>query len=299
MRFDWYQATIEEKPREVLATMAKLGHEMRPADGLAKRYRYAQGWAVHHHQRGIVAHVFAGGNGDKPHAFASSEATDAFVELIRNEYPDRHLVTRMDAAQDFNEEGCYDRLRPVAKRIAKRHRLSFPSYVDELHPMAGRTQYIGSTSSDYRARLYEKGYEQVAKLLALFRTPLPADCAQHVTSIRNEVTGEDVRPQDWTRIELQVRPRQEDARRLAATLEPDQAWGCTPWAQELATEAMALDLERIVMRTRKVSKDEEALRWMCQHYGAMLLRLKGDLGDWACVGKQVGEIVQEQQKRVQ
>lgn len=296
MRFDWYQTTIEDKPRDVLATIAKLGHETRPADGLAKRYRYAQGWAVHHQQRGVVAHVFAGGNGDKPHAFASSEATDAFVDLVRTEWPDRHLVTRMDAAEDFNEEGCYDRLRPVAKRIAKRHRLAFPTISDELDPNAGRTQYIGSTSSDYRARLYEKGWEQVAKLLALFKQPIEAGA---VVSIRNEVTGEDVRPQDWTRMELQLRPRQEDARRRAASLLPDEAWGCTPWAQELAAEALALDLERIVMRTRKVSKDEEALRWMCQHYGAMLQRLQHDLGDWACVGKQIGEIVQEQQKRPQ
>lgn len=295
MRYDWYQTTIEDSPQQVLTSMVKLGHETRPADGLAKRYRYNQGWAIHHNQRGVVAHVFAGGNGDKPHAYASSDATDAFVDLVRNEWPERHLVTRMDAAEDFIEEGCYDRLRPVARRIAKRHRLSFPRYEDELHPMAGRTQYIGSTSSDYRARLYEKGWEQVAKLIALFPKQLPADVAQHVTMIRNEVTGEDVRPQDWTRMELQIRPRQEAARRQAATLSPEQAWGCTPWAQELAQEAMALELQRIVMRTRKVSKDEEALRWMCQHYGAMLSRLKTDLGDWSCVGLQIGELVQEQQ----
>lgn len=294
MRFDWYQTTIEADPRTVVQTIAKLGNELRPADGLARKYRYNQGWAVHHNQKGVVAHVFAGGNGDKPHAYASSDATDAFVDLVRTEWPDRHLVTRMDAAQDFNEEGAYDRLRPVARRIAKRHRLNFPRYEDELHPMAGRTQYVGSPSSDYRARLYEKGWEQVAKLLALFKTTLPADCAQHVTSIRNETTGEDVRPQDWTRLELQVRPRQEEGRRLAATVTPEQAWGFTDWAHELAKEALALELERICIRTRKVSKDEEALRWMCQHYGAMLSRLHGDLGDWACVGLEIGRIIQEQ-----
>lgn len=173
MRFDWYQTTVEDDPRKVVTTIAKLGDELRPADGLARKYRYGQGWAVHHNQKGVVAHVFAGGNGDKPHAYASSEATDAFVELVRTEWPDKHLVTRMDAAQDFNEEGAYDRLRPVARKIAKRHRLNFPRYEDELHPMAGRTQYVGSPSSDYRARLYEKGWEQVAKLLALFKKQLP------------------------------------------------------------------------------------------------------------------------------
>lgn len=294
MRFDWYQTTIEADPREVVHTIAKLGHELRPADGLARKYRYDQGWAVHHNQSGVVAHVFAGGNGGKPHAYASSQATDAFVDLVRTEWPERHLVTRMDAAEDFIEENCYDRIRPVARRIAKRHRLNFPKYEDDLNPAAGRTQYIGSPSSDYRARLYEKGWEEVAKLLALFKGEIPANLAENVTTITNTVTGENVRPQDWTRLELQVRPRQEEGRRRAATVAPDEAWGFTDWATELAKEAMALELERIVIRTRKVSKDEEALRWMCQHYGAMLTRLQGDLGDWACVGLEIGRMIEQQ-----
>lgn len=296
MRFDWYQTTLEVDPREAVETLAKLGHELRQADSLAKRYRYSQGWAVHHNQKGVVAHVFAGGNGDKPHAYASSDATDDFVSLVRQEWPDRHLVTRMDAAEDFIEQDGFDRIRPVARKIAKRHRLSFPKYEDDLNPSAGRTQYLGSPSSDYRARLYEKGWEQVAKLLALFPGGAGQALAGNVTTIRNEATGEDVRPQDWTRLELQVRPRQEEGRRLAASASPEQAWGFTEWAHELAQEAMALDLERICIRTRKVSKDEEALRWMCQHYGAMLTRLRADLGDFACVGLEIGRIIEEQNK---
>ena len=57
---------------------------------------------------------------------------------------------------------------------------------------------------------------------------------------------------------------------------------------------MALDLQKIVMRTRKMSKDDETLRWMCRHYGSMLSRLHNDLGDWSCVGLQIGEIIKEQ-----
>lgn len=285
MRFDWYQTTIEEKPLPALEKLSKLGDEVRPADGMAKCYHYTQGWAIHSNTRGIVAHVFAGGNGGKVHALASSDHTDAFVDLVRNEWADLHLVTRMDAAQDFNEERCYDRLRRVTRRIAKRHRLSFPQYSDALNPAAGRTQYIGSPKSDYRARLYEKGWEQVGKVVEQLKCGDP----KSFQFIHNTATGETVRPQDWTRIELQVRPRQEDARRLAATLTPEQAWGCTDWAREMAQEAMALDLQKIVMRTRKLSADDEAMRWMCRHYGNMLHRLQADLGSWDCVGLQIGE----------
>lgn len=291
MRFDWYQGTIEDHPIHVVETIRKLGDEARPADGLAKRYHYRQGWAIHSHKNGVVAHVFAGGNGGNPHALASSDATDAFVDLVRNEWPDRHLVTRMDAAEDFNEERCYDRLRPVCRKIAKRHRLSFPQYCDPLHPMAGRTQYIGSPTSDYRARLYEKGWEQVGKAISRMGMDLAPDFAGSVQMIRNEVTGEDVRPQDWTRIELQVRPRFEEARRRSASMTPEEVWACTDWARQLAADTMALNLAKIVMRTRKVSKDDESMWWMCKQFGQVLGREKTKAGSWSGLGERIGEIL--------
>ena len=287
MRFDWYQATVEDSPVVVIETLKKLGHEVRTADGPAKAYRYRQGWEIHHNDLGVVARVFAGGNGDKPHVLASSENTDAFVDLVRTEWAGKHLVTRMDAAQDFNEPGAYRRLRRVARKVAKGHRMAFPAVGDELNHMAGRTQYIGSKKSDYLGRLYEKGYEQLAKL----KVQAPYLELETITNIS---TGESVRPEDWVRLELQARPQGEEARRAASICTPEQAWTFTDWTQELAREAMALDLERFYVRTRKMSKDEEALRWMCQQYGGMLSRLQADLGDWSCVGLQIGEIIKEQ-----
>ncbi|MGQ5525629.1 hypothetical protein ACUHMQ_20585, partial [Chitinimonas sp. PSY-7] len=193
MRFDWYQTTIEDDPRKVVSTLAKLGDEVKPADGDAKRWRYRQGWAVL--KRGhVVAKCFAGGNGDKPHALATSDDTDAFVDLVRSEWEGRHLVTRMDAAQDFFDEYAYDRLQRVTKRIAKKHRLRFASIEDELCSAAGRTQYIGSPTSDYRGRLYEKGFEVVAKALA--QNPNVRIGPEAVETVFNSVTGEYVRAAD-------------------------------------------------------------------------------------------------------
>jgi hypothetical protein len=297
MRFDWYQGTIEDTPHAVIEAVAKLGHEVRPADAAARKWRYKQGFAVHHNDRGIVAHVLCGGNGDKPHAYATGDDAHAFAGLVRDYWPDRHLVTRVDAAQDFNEARAFDRLCPVARKVAKAHRLAFPRIEDVLNEKAGRTQYVGSPSSDYRARIYEKGWEQIGKLQALFRKQGFNIEADAIPTIRNEATGEEVRPEDWTRAELQVRPKQEQARRLVATLSPEQCWGVTPWALDLAREAMALDLERVVMRTRKVSKDEEALRWMCQQYAGPMMRLKGELGDWACMGLELGRLIEEQRNQ--
>lgn len=288
MRFDWYQTSIDEQPRVGIDTLAKLGHELRPADALARKYRYHQGFQVHHNNRGVVATVLVGGNGKRIHAFASSQATDAFVDLVRTEWPDRHWVTRADSAEDYIDAGAYDRLRTVARRIAKRHRLRFPRYEDDLNPTAGRTQYIGSPTSDYRNRTYEKGFEELGKIAQL----QPGQDLSTVT-ILNEATGQYVRPEEWTRTELQARPREEEGRYLLAHASPEEVWGFSPWAHEFAKEAMALDLERIVMRTRKISKDEEALRWMCQHYGGMLGRLHTDLGDWQAVGLQIGATLKQ------
>lgn len=290
MKFDWYQSTIEAEPMVVLETLKKLGHEVRANDGIAKAYRYHQGFQVHHNQRGVVATVLMGGNGKNPHAWASSDEAPAFAELVRNEWQGRHLVTRVDAAEDFIEAGAYDRLRKVCKKVAKEHRLKFSQRVDELNPMAGRTQYIGSNTSDYLGRLYEKGYEVIGKIPEIACGKFkPED----VSSIQNEATGEMVNPADWVRLEVQARPP-EAARRLAAIASPEQIWTFTEWTSTLAKEALALDLERYFIRTRKISNDEQALRWMCRQYAQVLQRLKGDLGDWDCVGREIGELIQQE-----
>jgi hypothetical protein len=140
-------------------------------------------------------------------------------------------------------------------------------------------------------RLYEKGWEQVAKIHAGLKGKIPIES---IESITNKSTGETLRPEDWTRIELQVRPRQEEGRRVAAAATPEQVWGFSTWTYELALEAMALDLERICIRTKRMSKDDAALAWMCRQYGAMLLRLRDDLGDFSAVGKQIEYVIQEQ-----
>lgn len=289
MRFDWYQATIEADPFSVLSSVEKLGSFVEQDDKIARRYRYDQGFSVHHHERGLVARVFWGGNGKNPHAFASGQDTDAFVDLVRSEWPDRHLVTRMDSAEDFYEEGAYDRILRVSKRIAKDHHLQFPKIEDELNPIAGRTQYIGGKKSDYRGRLYEKGWEVVQKSAAFHG----GVCTEFHGMVVNELTGEFVDPSMWVRLELQGRPSGEDARRAAAAASPSQAWTFTSWSTDLAEAALNLELERFYVRTRKFSKDEMAFRWMCRQYGAMLTRRCLSLGDWSLVGVEIGDLLNQ------
>lgn len=297
MKFDWYQATIDTSPIHAIEMLGKLGHEVRQNDKVGKMYRYQQGYEVHHHDKGVIARLAFGGNGNGVHAWATSDDSPAFADLLRTEWPEHHLVTRLDTAEDFNEAGSYERLRKVAKKVATDHRLKFTQYVDELNPMAGRTQYMGSNKSDYRGRLYEKGFEVIAKTSQrMFASQGLELNPANVITIRNESTGEDVIPANWTRLELQVRPADRAAKRLAAFATPEQAWTFTSWSQDLAKQALALDLERFYIRTKRISNDEQALHWMCSQYSNMLLRLRDDLGDFACVGLEIERIIQEQAK---
>lgn len=297
MRFDWYQGTIQDDPRVVLDTMAKLGHEVRRNDRVGKMYRYTNGFEVHHNEHGVVASIACGGNGDEnsAHAWATSDSAEEFANLVRDQWPDRHLVTRIDAAQDFVDPNAFRKLRRVGRRIARDKSMKFPMVADPLNPQAGRTQYIGSPTSEYRARIYEKGWEVYQKGLSALRGRFVPD----PDSVRIEVPslGVTCSPSDWVRCELQARPKDEDARRKAAMATPEQVWSFTEWAQEFARDALALDLERFYIRQRKLTTDERALRWMCRQYANVLHRTMGDLGDWACVGLQIGEILDQIEKK--
>lgn len=286
MKFDWYQATIDTTPQIARDCFLSLGHEVIFNDKVGKMYRYQQGAEVHHNERGIVARYAFGGNGGGVHAWATSDDAPAFASLVRAEWASQHTVTRLDTAADFIEPGSYKKLQKKARKIAVSHNLKFPEISDDVNLKAGRTQYVGSPKSDYRARLYEKGYEVISRV-----------SAQHeVKQVLNEETGQFVNPADWTRLELQVRPSEREAKQRLAYATPEQAWTFTSWSAELAKDALSLNLQRFYMRARKYSSDETSLRWMCSQYSNMLLRQREIYGDFACVGLEIERIILEQAK---
>lgn len=289
MRFDWYQTTIQDDARRVLDEVGKLGHEVRPNDRVGKMYRFTRGFEVHHRERGVVARIACNDfDAGSAHAWATSDDAQEFASLVRDTWPDRHLVTRADSCQDFIDAKAFQRLRKAGRKIAREHRVSFPSISDDLNPTAGRTQYMGSPSSEYRVRIYEKGWEVVGKTIGALHLRRFNVSPEDIASIRVPGLDRECHPSHWIRAETQARPKAEEGRRAAAMASPEQIWGFSPWTHEMARDAMALDLERYYFRMRKTSTDEKALRWMCRQYGNMLLRLHDDLGDWPCVGLEIG-----------
>lgn len=290
MRFDYYQATMPGDSEKNLAVLAGLGDELRPAQGLAKMYRYDRGYAVYSKGVGPVAHVFAGGQGGTVHGFASGEDTQEFVRLVRAECPG-HRVTRADAAEDFNEKGAYDRVRELLRPIVAQHGVSFLQYADDLDECAGRTQYVGRPKSDVRVRLYEKGWQEAAKTLGWLGVP------DSDLRIVNRTTGELISPECWTRIEAQVRPPDDKGKVWLATASPDAVWGCSPWLRDVAQKVLALELERFVMTRRKETTVDRALRIMCSQYGRSMEKKVEELGlSWEEFGKHLQSVMRDHER---
>jgi len=277
MRHDWYQATIDPpqglEASQVVECIAGLGTELRQAPGLARMYRYQDGYAVYKDDIGPVAHVFTGGQRGTVHAFASGDYTDEFVHLIRSQYPECHRVTRADAAQDFNESGAYDRVRSSLVEVAERYHVSFLQYQDELDATAGRTQYMGSPRSNCRVRLYEKGLQQQAIIKASSGAFKPPQM-----KLLNPATGELVEPGDWTRVEAQVRPETDYGKVWLSKASPEEVWACSPWLSDVAQVVLSLNLERFVMTRRKQTTVDKALQTMVSQYRKAILKKTADLG---------------------
>ncbi len=266
MRFDWYQATIQAHPMEVVEAIR---------DGLAGGGEVLEGRGLHGYRQSFtvkgadgdrVALVLCGGNnGAHPNAQATGAQAHQFAGFVRDLWP-AHKVTRFDAAEDLAGEGAYEALEGVCRALARERGLKGRAIVpDDVED--GRTYYVGAPASDVRTRLYDKTAELRAKL--------PPDRHHEV-------------PDHVARIEAQVRPRKE-AGYVAASLEPAQVWGCAAWTHELARRLFSLDVARVEMQAGRESDHQRAYRFMLQQYGPTLRRMLADLGAWDCVGMTIGQ----------
>lgn len=290
MRFDWYQATVHAQVPvpEVLDMLKERGGELRECKAIAG---YRQGFDVFVEDIGPMARVLVGGQRGTSHLIGSGDETSWLVDLLREKLPDDHLVTRADAAEDFNQAGAYDMARAELRKVADKHRLSFLQYADDLHHGAGRTQYVGSPSSQVRLRAYEKGKQVIAKAQGRLK-------GWKFEYVENGATGERVRADDWTRVEAQVRPGDEVSRRWMAKATPEEAWGCSAWLREIHEALWHVKLERFVMRRRKETSTAKALEVMCGQYGAAISKTVESLGgDWDSLGEHIRSVLANIEER--
>lgn len=273
MRFDWYAATCPgAPPMELLEGLrSDLGGTVREG---RRRLGYGQAFQVIDKGDEVLCEVLCGsvsGGHMEPHACATGEAAHEFALALRERLPD-HRVTRMDAAEDFDEPGAFERITRTMMEVKARTGVK-GRWIKPDEPEDGATYYLGSTSSAVSARGYQKGLQVRKKLHPLTR---------------------DLVSEHWARLEVQVRPGKGAAKDLAASCTPEQAWGFATWSQELAREALSLDVARLQgLGWKGQTDDDRALDWMLRQYGGLLGRLHRDLGDWQCVGLQIGQRLAE------
>lgn len=224
-----------------------------------------------------MARVWHGGSHAYPHAVLSGESAQPGAEIVRAEFPE-HFVSRADAREDFADEGAFDRILPVMLEAARGHRVKVDTRGDHLLTFDGRTVYLGSASSACRQRLYDKAAELRAKFAA--------DPVRLATV-----------PKHMARLEAQVRPQTRESKAQFATIEPLAVMGSCAWLRDVWRGVAGLELEPLqVGKPWRQSDDDRAWAYLLAQYGGLLERVMVDLGDWQCVGRQIGHDLAERRK---
>lgn len=269
-RFDWYAATVAVDAG-TLAQCLAVGLEA-TAEESDKGMNGYTNQVVFRQGSNVVARMLYGGNGGSPHAFASGDSTDRFVEVMRTMFRDEHRVSRCDTSVDFDGPGTWDRLEAFAREFAATHELATSVAGDWLTPGSpgGRTLYLGSRKSAVFLRIYEKG-----KQLQGIARELELD-GSHLSD-------------DLVRVELVVRP-EKHAKVVAATMEPLAGYGFAKWSKVFCAELFELDVKRVAIKHSRVTDDERAFRFMAHQYGGVSSRLVDEVygGSWEAFGVALG-----------
>lgn len=259
-RFDWMSATVRDDVDEITNTLAaSLDGDVSDARGL-NGYRASR--IIKRDDETLARVLFGGSPGGNPHVIASGVSTDEVVPIIRGAWRGIHEVTRMDSAQDFDQDGGYERLRSVLARLADAQRISLYTLESTRNGVTSRTTYLGAPSSRVRVRLYEKGR---------FEAQEGRTASEH-----------------WVRLEAQMRPTGRDARLRAGELDALEAWGFARWTRDLAREAMGVDVEPVTMQPKREPDYMRAIRSLERQYGATLRRALEVEGSWDNVGRLIG-----------
>lgn len=253
-RFDWYQATIPSSVsmlRKALLRSMPEGVLQVPGKGFnsfSDRLEF-------NHEGELLATLMYGGVNPHPNVKSSGEPAHTLACLLRRSFPD-HRVSRLDVCIDMKGDGLYQDITSLMSKTGSNYRLKGEKIVPD-DPADGATYYLGSRTSPLRVRCYEKG-KQLYKLTGDGGFKLLFD---------------------WVRLELQVRP-EKNFKSQAASMEPEEFWGCSAWTRDLAEGALAMNPTPITMKPPRMTDHERAMRAMITQYGPTIRRQVERLGSW-------------------
>lgn len=270
-KFDAYTATFRDVTStdliHVLASCATGNVEVEKGRGF---HRFADRFTVFD-ACGSFGFVSQGGANEGLYMLeVKGDRTPLVVDSLRSNFPE-HSVTRVDSCVDFERSGIFEDLTERCLQVKRKHRVKGSKDGDwEDYPEDGRTLYVGSPRSSTRTRLYEKGKQPENRH---FNRP------------------------DWVRLEVQVRPKTKDVKKVFSVLSPDEIWGASKWSRELAGLVFKQHVDSFMAdRPYKKSDRDTAMYWLTRHYGKHLTSLCNDLGSWSLVGETLGALITKNNK---
>lgn len=185
------------------------------------------------------------GNDEELIVQGTSRAGAHVFDVLRECFP-VHAVSRVDVCADYDFPGAFDALDEPLHYIARHPAMGRPAAVrvagDWDYDEGGRTRYLGSMSSAYLIRLYEKGFE-----------------------LRSKFPDQEF-SLDLVRVEAVIRPRSREKER-AASLTLEELFASSPMGASVLS--FLTSSEHIAQPPlRPASVDPEY--WLARHYGKVL-----------------------------
>lgn len=258
--FDWYGASIHIKDPQSIIDIAMtyfVGdyREAKPQKPYLQAFEMFCG-------EDVIFKVSHGGINPNPYLVASSNNSSRVSEFLKLHFPN-HSVSRFDTAIDFDETGAWKSLVDLGFYLAEKYNLKVNQMGDwRDEGKGGRTLYIGSRTSVTYLRIYEKGKEQIQKLI-------------DVDASKN-----------WVRVELEVKPQNKGAKAFASKMKPHELFGSSKWGIELGELLGQKGIPRIKLGTIHEAESEldKRMAYMLYQYGKTIedileSRLDGCTGD--------------------
>lgn len=253
-RWDWAASTVVGEGVDAVAGSVVGAFDLADLAPGKPMYGYEHCAHVVRGER-VLATILWGGN-PGVHVIGTGENAPHIWEALK---PFRHRPSRVDACEDWIEEGLFDWIAERLIGYAEGHNIAIDQQGDWVRGK-GRTLYLGAKSSAVQLRLYEKGWKEGAD-------------------------------PNWIRLEVEIRP-QSDARAKVALWVPGDAFGASQWlVGALATIGWSHLTKRSIGTVRKPSDAERARFHMLRQYGATLASWQEELGGWEALMARLADVL--------